>query len=75
MDEIMSIGGILNKLASGEITQEQVQKAANGELSEEELKHVAGGLEWDSDDPNCWALAGSGIGAVIGIVSLALISW
>ena len=71
----MSIGGILNKLASGEITQEQVQKAANGELSEEELEHVAGGLEWDIYDPNCWAVAAATIGAGIGIVALALVGW
>ena len=44
LDEIRTIGALLDKVVSGEITAEQIEKAANGELSEEELAEVAGGV-------------------------------
>ncbi len=44
MDEVKQLGTMLSKVASGEISHEQIEKAANGELSEEELESAAGGM-------------------------------
>ncbi|MBE5837541.1 hypothetical protein [Butyrivibrio sp.] len=49
LDQIKALGDILKKVASGEITKEQLESAANGELSEDDLEEVSGGysaLEW-----------------------------
>ena len=43
LDEVKAIGDALDKVASGEITAEQIEKTANGELSEDDLAEVAGG--------------------------------
>ena len=44
LDEVNELGVVLNKIASGEVTEEQLKRAADGEMSEEELTQVAGGL-------------------------------
>ena len=44
LDEVKSLGQLLYKASTGEISQEQMEKMANGELSEEELEEVAGGF-------------------------------
>ena len=44
LDEIKQIGETIRKVQSGEISQEQAQKAADGELSEDELEGVSGGI-------------------------------
>ena len=43
LDEVRSIGELLDKVAKGEISEETLKKAADGELTEEELEAVAGG--------------------------------
>lgn len=43
LDEVRQIGSLLEKVASGEITDDELIKASNGELSEDELADVAGG--------------------------------
>ena len=43
LDEINQIGEFLQKVQSGEISQEQAQRMADGELMEDELEEVAGG--------------------------------
>ncbi|MEM1483407.1 hypothetical protein V6615_00860 [Oscillospiraceae bacterium PP1C4] len=43
IDEIISIGHLLEKYQRGELSEEVLQKAADGELSDEELENVAGG--------------------------------
>ena len=44
LDEIRSIGEMLNKAIAGEISEETLERAADGELTEEELEQVAGGI-------------------------------
>lgn len=44
LDEVIQIGSLLEKVASGEIKEDQLIKASNGELSEDELADVAGGI-------------------------------
>jgi hypothetical protein len=44
LDDIKQIGEIIRKVQSGEISQEQLERAADGELSEDELEGVSGGL-------------------------------
>lgn len=44
LDEVKQMGSLLEKVAKGEIKEEQLINAANGELSEEELEDVAGGV-------------------------------
>ena len=77
MDEIMTIGEILNKFTIGEITPEQLQKAADGELSEEELELVAGGESMDElvDDPGFWIVVGTAAVITIGAIGIACFSW
>ena len=43
LDEIKDMGGLCKKIASGEITEDTLQKASKGELTPEELETVAGG--------------------------------
>ena len=76
MDEVMTLGGILNKFTTGEITPEQLQKAADGELSEEELEHVAGGFGMDDllEDPGFWCVVGATAAMAIGAIGMAF-SW
>ncbi len=49
MDEIMWLGELFRKAASGEITQKDVDMAENGELSGEMLRLVSGGA-WTTVD-------------------------
>lgn len=44
IDEINLIGETLQKIASGELTQEQIEAAADGELNEDDLEQVSGGI-------------------------------
>ena len=47
LDEIKDMGGLCKKIASGEITEDTLQKASKGELTPEELETVAGGNDTD----------------------------
>ena len=47
IEEVNSLAVFLNKLSSGEITEEQLKKAASGELEEDELELIAGGSGTD----------------------------
>ncbi len=47
IDEVNALAGFLNKLSSGEISEEQLKKASSGELEEDELALIAGGSGTD----------------------------
>ena len=70
LDDIKQIGEVIRKVQSGEISQEQLERAANGELSEDELEGVSGGillttLLWIT--LGCGVAVGIGGGIAIGI--------
>ena len=73
--EVESIGKIFEKIASGEISSEQIEKAANGELSEDDLEDVAGGLVLSTGA--LIAIIGGSIitGATTGAVLAAIFKW
>lgn len=77
LDKVNELGVVLNKIASGEVTEEQLKRAADGEMSEEELTQVAGGLS--GTDIAGYIIGGSLGGAVsgmaIGTVCILALGW
>ena len=63
LDDIKQIGEVIRKVQSGEISQEQVERAANGELSEDELEGVSGGILLTT---LLWITAGCGAAVAVG---------
>lgn len=66
LDEISEVGELISRIASGEITEEQLRAAGNGELSEEDLEQVAGG------DINAVTALGIIIAGVLGTAGLLI---
>lgn len=68
MAEVNGLAAVLNRIASGELTEEQLKQAASGELSEEELTGVAGGLGGlDSQTVKECLVTGSVMGVISGL--------
>ena len=44
LQDVEAIGKFIDKIISGEISQDTLEKMANGELSEDELEQVTGGF-------------------------------
>lgn len=75
LQEVEAIGEVFSKIASGEITDDQLEKISNGELSEAELEQAAGGI-FMSGTVVAVIIAGSVIsGGTIAAVVCSLFNW
>lgn len=76
LQEVEAIGEVFSKIASGEITDDQLEKIMNGELSEAELEQIAGGMFWLSTAAIIAIVGGSVIGGgTIAAVVCSLFNW
>ena len=77
MDELKAFADVFNKILSGEVTEEQLERIAGGELSEEELAQVAGGID-GTTVYSCivgGSLGGAVSGMLIGGVCVLAFGW
>ena len=68
MDELNAFASVLNKIGSGELTEEQLKRAADGEMNEEELAQIAGGADIDGVTIYSCLVGGSVGGVVSGLL-------